>query len=239
MGEEERDLTKRPELSPRDIAHAFFTGIIQIGASYIITGPVAASLLSLVLEDPLSRRRDEWIESIAIDLVKLREQVEGFSLENLSENETFVTTVLQTIQIALRTHQQEKLEALRNAVLNSALPNAPEDTLQMVFLSFIDRFTTHHLQQLALIRDPNGWLADYGIEHTTIYPGGPANVMNTVFPDLPEGLPKLVASDLRTAGLYTFPAGNDDDGSISIGLKDYHITDIGRQFLEFIESPID
>ena len=51
-----------------------------------------------------------------------------------------MSVVLQATQAALRTHQAEKLEALRNAVLNVAAGKGPSDDMQMVFLSFIDSF---------------------------------------------------------------------------------------------------
>ncbi len=56
-------------------------------------------------------------------------------LEDLQSNEQFISTVMQVSQIVLRTHQAEKRTALRNAVLNAALPQAPEDALQQVFLT--------------------------------------------------------------------------------------------------------
>ena len=45
-------------------------------------------------------------------------------------------------QIAIRNHQRKKLEALRNAVLNSALVNASEEDIQLMFLNFIEYLTT-------------------------------------------------------------------------------------------------
>lgn len=60
-----------------------------------------------------------------------------------------VSIVLQATQIALRTHQTEKRMALRNAVMNAALPQAPEEGLQQMFLHFIDTFTEWHLRLLS------------------------------------------------------------------------------------------
>ncbi|HTS57938.1 MAG TPA: hypothetical protein VMH03_10335, partial [Terriglobales bacterium] len=47
-------------------------------------------------------------------------------------------TVLQATQIALRTHQEEKLEALRNAVVNSTSGQVLEDDVRAVFLNLVD-----------------------------------------------------------------------------------------------------
>jgi hypothetical protein len=77
--------------------------------------------------------------------------IEG-KLESLAANPTFVTTVLQATQIALRTHQEEKLEALRNAVANSG-GNQLQDDTRAVFLNLVDTFTPTHLRILKYFKD--------------------------------------------------------------------------------------
>ncbi len=57
---------------------------------------------------------------------------------------------------AIRTSQTGKRQALRNAVLNAALPGAPDITQQRVFLQLTDRFTELHLFVLALFQSPGG-----------------------------------------------------------------------------------
>ena len=61
--------------------------------------------------------------------------------------------------MATRNHEQEKIDALRNAVLNSALPHPPDDSLQQTFLAWVDRFTVWHLHSLSLFDDPKAWFA--------------------------------------------------------------------------------
>ena len=53
---------------------------------------------------------------------------------DLQENEKFFTTLVHASNTAIRNHEEEKLNALRNAVLNSALPGAPSDTMQRAIL---------------------------------------------------------------------------------------------------------
>ncbi|NER07865.1 MAG: hypothetical protein F6K17_37605, partial [Okeania sp. SIO3C4] len=47
--------------------------------------------------------------------------------------------------------QQEKLEALRNAILNSAIPNSLKDDIQAIFLKWIDEFTVSHIRLLKML----------------------------------------------------------------------------------------
>jgi hypothetical protein len=72
------------------------------------------------------------METVAETIRKL-EQEKGVKLEDLQHNESFITTVMQATQMAVRNHEQEKLGALRNAIVNSALPHAPDDSLQQMF----------------------------------------------------------------------------------------------------------
>jgi len=112
---DDSDLTKPPEPSGKDYAYVIVKGAIS-SLPVPIVGGNAAEILSLILATPLSQRQDELVSSIAQGLVELQEKVEGFKLEDLSENNIFITTVMQATQASLRNHQQEKLEALRNAV---------------------------------------------------------------------------------------------------------------------------
>ena len=141
------ELDKQPKPDIRDYAHAIVKGTISSIPIPFVPG-IAAEIFSILFTPSLLKRQDEWMSSIAQGLIQLQEKVEGFNLEDLSSNESFVTVTLQATQHALRNHQMEKLEALRNAVLNSALPNTLEDDIQLIFLGLVDTLTTWHLRIL-------------------------------------------------------------------------------------------
>jgi hypothetical protein len=86
----------------------------------------------------------------AVPVVGGPEKVSELTPERLSRNEAFVSTALRATEIAVRTHEHEKLEALRNAVMSSALPDAPDDTLQQIFLNHVDSLTPWHLRILTI-----------------------------------------------------------------------------------------
>ncbi|MGA8596311.1 MAG: hypothetical protein WB676_16490 [Bryobacteraceae bacterium] len=131
------------------------TAVIRGAISAIpVFGGALAEELGLVLEPPLTRRRDEWFEDLARRLRDLENNVEGFRFAALANNDHFVSATVQATQVALRTHQQEKLDALRNAVLNTAVGNAPNDSLQTIFLNLVDRLTPLHLTLLKNIESP-------------------------------------------------------------------------------------
>lgn len=109
-----------------------------------------------LLSSPVAQRRDAWLEDLARCLHDLEEKVAKFHLDDLEHNEKFVSATLQATQAAMKTHQREKREALRNAVLNVALGHEPETDRQTLFLSLIDRFTVLHLAVLRAFADPHG-----------------------------------------------------------------------------------
>src|SRR5581483_2236575 len=140
-----------PQPTLDDIKHA--VGKALISRLPGIGGP-GSEWIGL-LSSPVANRRDAWLEDLERRLRELETKVAGFRFEDLRQNERFVSAVLHSTQVAMRTHQAEKREALRNAVLNIAVanPNLPADAFQMIFLNLIDRFTPAHLQILSHIRD--------------------------------------------------------------------------------------
>jgi len=144
-------------------------------------GGLAAEFFAAIIKSPLSKRTENWIITMYEELKSLEEKVEGFKIEKLSENEVFITMLLNASQIAVRTHREEKLKALRTAVLNSALPNSIEEDKQLIFLRILDNLTvldldilreiynyymrpTDHYFQFVIIRN----FKDKGIEETMV-----------------------------------------------------------------------
>jgi hypothetical protein len=176
------------------------------------------------------------VNSIAQGLVELQEKLEWFKLENLPENETFITTILHATQSALRNHQAEKLEALRNAVLNSALPNPPEEDLQLIFINWVDELTTWDLRILRLFDGPIKWGEENNKKMPTHwYIGSIDQVLEYAYPEL-AGKKELYSqfyNNLNSRGL----AGLTSGMMSAQGMVESRTTPIGRQFLQFITSP--
>jgi len=104
-----------PKQSIGDVAHA----IAKAGLSAIpVVGSPVAELLQLLIQPPIEKRRTEWMSQIGEALRDL--EAKGLKLEDLQNNDQFVSAVMYASQLALRTHQSEKLAALRNAILNVA-----------------------------------------------------------------------------------------------------------------------
>lgn len=234
MGPDSRS-SQPPKLNKHDIAHNVSKAVISLVP---IIGGSAAELFELILAPPISKRRDEWMESIAEGLSQLEDKFKEFKKENLKDKDSFVTTALNASQIAIRNHRKDKIEALRNAVLNSALPNAPEDDIQLMFLGFVDDLTSWHLKILAFLDNPIEELQRHEVSHTNIVAGALSTLLTRRFPKIVErrDFYDHIIKDLYLKGLSS--TENVHVMMTSDGLSARRTTDLGSQFLSFIKSPL-
>ena len=212
---------------------------VRISRAFATLVPGGAALMEFVTS-PIEVRRQHWMEMMACDLSKLAQKVEGFSAKTLVENEAFVTAMLHASQAAIRTHQQEKHEALRNAVLNVAAERGPDDELQHVFLSYVDRFTPSHLRVLTVMRTPRHILD--GVPPTS--PDAYGGLLEGAIPEL-AGRSELyvpIWGDLQAAGLIEVGEqvyGANKPMWSNAKMVTAKTIALGDQFLDFITSPID
>ena len=223
------------EPQPDPAAMDYFAAIIKLGISAIPTwGSPAAELFGMITAPLLGKRRDEWFEGIRLHLNDLTRKVDRLTIESLARNEEFVSVLVQATQSAAKTHQQEKIEALRNAVLNVASGKAPTFEKQAIFLQCVERFQPLHLELLGFMEDPKKLGAKW-IRHqmgsTSVY-----EVIYTVFPSLAGQfqLINLAIMDLHAAG---FIAANIGSAMAPAPGFDKWVTFQGEEFLKFIRAP--
>ncbi len=220
MSQNSQNATKR---TVGDAVHA----LAKAGFSAIpVVGGPAVELFQYVVQPPLEKRREAWMEDVGQRLKELESQ--GLKLEDLQSNEEFITAVMQASQVALRTHQTEKLAALRNAVLNVAKGQAPEETIQHLFLDYVDSLTERHLQILKIFQAP--------VPPPGSTMGGLGNVLEHNLPEL-RGRRELY--DQLWKDLYSRGLVNTDSlhGTMSgMGLVQKRTTGLGDEFLKFISA---
>jgi hypothetical protein len=142
-----------PEQGQWDRALAVIRGGMQ---AIPLAGGLIAEVFDAAVGTPLQRRQQAWMEEIARRLLEL-EASGQIRIADLGDDETFVSTILQANQAAMRTHHAEKLEALRNAVLNSAVHTQADDLKQQLFIRWVDDFSPLHLLLLKLLSNPTAW----------------------------------------------------------------------------------
>ena len=218
MGADEE--SKLPQPARND--HAYGAAKVILSAIPIVGGP-AAELFGTVIAPPLAKRRDAWLESLAEQLSALKDKVKGFTIESLRDNDAFVSAVMQATQVAMRTHEREKLDALRSAVLNVAAAVHHEGGPQELLLMLVDQLTPLHLRLLRLFEQ-----------------GEPVRAQDHAWLESPE-IARTLAQDLWIKGLIDQPASTWEGPAEIISREPDQLlrfksktTPFGRQFLSFI-----
>lgn len=202
-----------------------------------VAGSPAVELLSLLVTPPIEQRRNDWMEMVADGICQLQQE-EKLRVEDLPTNDAFIDTVLQATQAAVRTASESKRAALRNAVLNSALPNSPDETKRQIFVRLIDDFTEWHLRILDVFTDPPAWFQSRGRSVAEqMLAGSLMRVLKDAYSEAEEhqDLLDLIAKDLHRRGLM------GPDGLRAMisarGATSKNTTTLGDEFLTFIKNP--
>ena len=213
----------------------------EFGRAIVSAIPVAGGPIQVAFENiftsPLEKRKDAWLNQLAGAINEVQDRVSELTPEKLAENDAFVTVVMQASQIAIRNHQQVKLEALRNIVLNAALPNPPHEDEQLVFLNLIDQFTSWHIRVLSFLNDPIRWVELNNLSKPNWEMGSIANVLEQYMPDLrgKRDMYDQIIFDLQNHGLLT--QGHFLHGLMTgSGLASSRTTALGRRFITFISA---
>ncbi|HET7337699.1 MAG TPA: hypothetical protein VFJ23_07395 [Candidatus Nitrosotalea sp.] len=234
------DKKERANFVINTITSAVLTGISA--ASGDVQSAVSSSVqtLSSLLGFPMGKRFAEAIILIAEDLDELSKKIEGFDMRNLQDNEVFTSIVLRACQIAIRTHQKEKIKLLSNAIQNCAIGNAPDEDLQLIFLDNIDSLTTWHIKILQYFRDPDDWYVKNNKQKVDYMMASASTGLENAFPELRDNKEfySLIVKDLQAKGFIN--SGDFLNVSMSSsGVYASRINEIGRKFLKFVTSPIE
>lgn len=223
----EEPIASRAEQYPKSDRDDVAQGVVRAALDAIpfVGGPIT-ELLTLVLSPAVQRRRDEWFKDLADAVEQLEKTVEGFRIENLAKNESFVSATIQATRIALATHHQEKRGMLRNALLNIALGKAaPNEDLQQVYLTAIEAFTPSHVKVLNFL-----WKGSRSLQAPITNYG---QAIESALPELrgQSNFLQYIMNDLRNRGFSNL------SGPSAAHPQNPAITNLGIQFLTFIAAP--
>lgn len=240
MAKNSKKKYQRPERSGGDTAHAATAAAL---GSLPVVGSACSGLFRGIVKSPFEKRTKEWMEEVEKGLRELEEK--GINLVDLQKDEKFIDVIIQASQIAISNSQKEKREALRNAIMNSALPDSPDESLQHIFISLIDEFTVWHLRILDLLDDPPRWaMKNNNHKYPNITSGGLRNILESafsinVFPEKKDNrdFGSTIWKDLYSNGLI-----NTEKLDTTMSMHDLmstRTTAMGHQFLKFISQDAD
>jgi hypothetical protein len=199
-------------------------------------GGPAAELFALVISPPLQKRQKQWMEDLAARVEKL-EAKKGITAEQLRDSPEFLDAVLAATQAAVRTSSGEKHDALRNAVVNSVLSNAPPPDVQQLYLSIIDALSPWHLRLLYLFKDPVAWFQRKGKRFPNVSAGSLNVLIRHAYPETDSIEIGAVWHDLFARGLVnTQELGVNMTGN---GLTSVRTTSLGGHVVDFTLNNLD
>ena len=137
-------LGEKLKATDRKNSDIIYNGLKAATSSIPVLGPLTEFFIDTYIGPPATKRTRNFLDSVVEELNDVKSKIESVNFEN----PVFLTTFLHASQIARRTHQEQKLEALRNVVLNSSIPSSVEDDILEMFLNWIDGFTALHISTL-------------------------------------------------------------------------------------------
>lgn len=140
---------------------------------------------------------------------------------------------MQATQIALRNHQQEKLNALKNAVKNSANPISIDENKVLMFTRIIDDMTPLHLKILKFLNNPN--IIEQELQKRTspnirTNYGDNMNIWKEYYPELSSSRELIIQISKE---LYVKGFLNNENALHSLGKNTSNFAD---EFLDFISE---
>ena len=220
-----------PQTNTEDRVHTATKAMLS--AIPVLGGPLA-TLLEHVWIPSLHRRREDWMRKLGQALERL--QAKGFDVETLKDDEMFISVVTEATHLAIKTHQEEKLDALRNAVANTALGRRPEEDLTFILLQLVDTLTPSHIAVLWYFADPSSWFATSGLEKPAVSMGGSRiKGLCAAFPSLDEAFLEILVHDLVRPGLLPDPGLRTMVTGPAV--FDTIMASLGQQFLDFVTEP--
>jgi len=219
----------------KELAAAIVKGAIS---SIPIVGGVAAEVGDLYL-NPIERRKTQWMAEVEAAIVEIQRRT-GIPPENLLQNDGFSSFLFQATVVAMKNHKAEKLEALRNSLVNVTSTVESDEDLAFQFLRFIDELTASHLHLLSVLEANRGRI----VEQDNL------DAVYRIYVDESSGSLSRHAfrgflQDLDSR--FLIHMGDVEDlpefqSRLSImefedsGKREMDLTDLGVQFLDFVRS---
>lgn len=220
----------------RDKLAKVLAGMVPLGSSVY-------ELLTTIVVPLHEKKKREFLSDLADRLKKLEDEGR-IDYEELAESEEFNTIITKAILLAQQNHQEEKLEALKNLVLNASeklLNEAIEFDEVDFFLSVMNSMNSIHIFLIKFLNKPGSSAQEKGI-FLTPQKKSELKDVDTEFKKLffsihpefkeKEALVEFSWNELNRMGLAKRISFNSIISDVDYGQS--ALTELGLKFLEFI-----
>jgi len=208
--------------------------IIKAGLSAAPFVGAIASLMSDYIPTSRAKRLEEFTEQIAKDLLRLQDSVDAKYL-NTSD---FAFMFEKSFRAVAEYPQNEKLQAFRGILVNSAINKDLAEEEKEYFLNLAMNLSTLHIRILKFMASPEKYLDETGILKKNIHGG-----FSEFFP---VAIPGIRLEVIRSAfdELNRFGFTNTSDsifGTMTarqgLDLLRGRVTELGNRFIQFCTVP--
>lgn len=130
-----------PKINKNDI-------IVSVAKSVGGIVPFAGNLISEILEQGLKPRlttgMDIWMRGVSKRLENIEKDSSEIIISRLSNNEEFISILIEASQRAMKTHLPERRLILQNIIINSLKEKYTFED-QTLFLTYLDRLSEAHI----------------------------------------------------------------------------------------------
>jgi hypothetical protein len=201
------------------------------------TGGFINPLIDFVLPSFHQKRFERWCDNIYYAILELEEN--KITKEDLMADEEFISLLKESVSIASKTHQDEKHQLLKNALLNNFDSSLTFDS-KLIFTRLIESLTISHLYFLKLIDKYADEIKD--IKHFMEI----KEILKTdsLADIIPDNSYRMIINDLEKLNLIAigeviFETVVRQSGVLSYGGEDktlpyIAITEFGKDFIEYI-----
>lgn len=126
-------------------------------SSFPFVGGVVGAFYQHYIEAPFSKRKLNWERELVDVVNELASRVDA-----LSDDDVLLDAMINATNVAQTTSRQEKIQALRNGILNSVAPGAPTADEQARFFRLVAELTPSHIVVLRFLEHPATALANSG-----------------------------------------------------------------------------
>jgi len=213
--------------------------VFNVLTAILASVPIGASFTSLLkdyIPNARFRRIDKFVRQVAEDLKRLSDRID---VDYITKDE-FAYMFEQSFRGVAQNYQEEKIEAFRAILLNSAIRKDVIQDEKEFYLSLVNSLSVVHIRILKFLANPEAYISEQGINRDSIQ-GGFRDIFRTLMPELETMIVESAFGDLYQLGLIgtdktIFRTTTSSSGLQLVGYG-CRVQDLGKRFIGFCISP--
>ncbi|MDX1954551.1 MAG: hypothetical protein SFU20_03405 [Chitinophagaceae bacterium] len=218
-----------------DVKQLGYVGFKTLIASHSPAAALFAELLGWAIESPWDKRREDLLLYL-YNRLRVLEEKQEVNLKELSKSDEFIDVLTQAVALSVRASQEEKINALRNTVINTATNLRGDHTKRLIFLTKIESFTEWHIILLRFLFNPQLYYHQIGKEMPNYVSINLYTIIEDAIPYFKneEDLISVIWQDLYSARFIT--TSEEKAMLTAKGAFAKRTTLLGDEFLAFISA---